>query len=357
MGTPRRLAVVLALAVAAAAAGQGTPYGRTVLPATDLNHAPASTHNGLPDLTPPEFHYLPEPYHAAEPPPGGWYAAAEFLYFTPRERGLDFALVDPQNDLVPAGTVQTLNYRPSPGVRAALAYRLPGRGWDLGVTYTYFTATDEFGVAAPTGALLYPTLTRAGLTNEAQAAAANARLTLNIFDVTAGRTWAFDEAASLRLFGGVRLACVRQQFDAAYFGRDADCAFVETRQRYDAAGPLFGAETWCGLGGGFGLFGRATGALVTGTMRAPFTETNNAGATVYTDLRDRYALTVPVMTLGVGVSYDYRGVFVRAGYEVTNWFGLFERPAFVDDFAEGKFVRQPANLALDGFFFQLGLSF
>jgi hypothetical protein len=29
----------------------------------------------------------------------------------------------------------------------------------------------------------------------------------------------------------------------------------------------------------------------------------------------------------------------------------------VDDFAEGKFVRQPANLALDGFFVQLGLSF
>ena len=67
--------------------------------------------------------------------------------------------------------------------------------------------------------------------------------------------------------------------------------------------------------------------------------------------------TVPVVTLGVGVAYEYRGVFVRAGYEVTNWFGLFERPVFVDDFAEGKFVRSPANLALDGFFVQLGLTF
>jgi len=48
---------------------------------------------------------------------------------------------------------------------------------------------------------------------------------------------------------------------------------------------------------------------------------------------------------------------VRAGYEVTNWFGPFERPTFVDDLAEGKFVRRSGNLALDGFFFQVGLAF
>ena len=46
-----------------------------------------------------------------------------------------------------------------------------------------------------------------------------------------------------------------------------------------------------------------------------------------------------------------------AGYEVTNWFGLFERPAFVDTFSEGKFVNRSSNLALDGLFVQAGLSF
>lgn len=356
MGMARRLAVAVALGFAALAAAQ-SPYGKaTVLPETNL-HGPGE-HHGLKDLTPPEFLQPPGPIvDDAGPPLGGWYAAAEFLYFTPRQRGLDFALVDPFNDLVPSGTVQTLNYRPSPGVRAGLAYILPGRGWDLGFTFTYFTATDEFGTAAPVAGLLYPSLTRPGLINEAAAGAANARLTLNIYDITAGRTWGVDEATHVRLFGGVRLATVRQQFDAAYWGRDADAAFVETRHRYDGVGPLFGAETWCGVGGGLGLFGRATGALLTGTMRAPVSETNNGGATVYTDLRDRYALTVPVLTLGVGVSYEYRGVFLRAGYEVTNWFGLFERPTFTDSFAEGKFVRQSSNLALDGLFVQLGLTF
>ena len=362
MGTPYRVAVAFALGVAACAFGQGSPYGHTVLPPTELPaaHGPNGHggEHGLVDLTPPEFLRPPGPIvDDAGPPLGGFYAAAEFLYLTPRVRGLDFALVDPRNDLVPTGYVQTLNYRASPGVRAAIAYAFPGLGWDLGVAYTYFTARDEFGVNAPVGGLLYPTLTRAGLTNEAALAVADSRLTLNVYDLTAGRTFAVDEACRMRLFGGVRFVTVRQDFAAAYLGRDADCAGVELQTNYDGVGPLFGAETSLGFGGGFGLFGRATGALLTGTARNPFTETNNGGATVYADLRDRFALTVPVVTLGVGIGYEYRGVFVRAGYEVTNYFGLFERPTFVDDFAEGKFVKRSSNLALDGFFFQLGLTF
>ncbi|HEX3150172.1 MAG TPA: Lpg1974 family pore-forming outer membrane protein [Gemmataceae bacterium] len=346
---PRGVAIALVLGLAVTAAAQNTAGRATVLPTTELST--------IQDLTPPEFTQPPVHSIESEPPAGGWYAGVEFLYVTPRERGLDFALVDPRNDLVPAGTMQSLNYKPSPGVRAAIGYKLPGRGWDIGVAYTYFTATDEFGVAAPDGALLYPSLTRAGLTNESQIAAARTRLTLNVYDITAGRTWEFDESSRLRFFGGVRLATIRQTLEATYSGRDADAAAIDLRSQYDGAGPLFGAESWLGLGDGLGLFGRATAGMLTGTMRTPFSETNNGGATLYADLRDRFALTVPVVTLGVGISYEYRGVFVRLGYEVTNFIGLFERPTFVDDFAQGKIVRQSNNLALDGFFIQLGLSF
>ena len=42
---------------------------------------------------------------------------------------------------------------------------------------------------------------------------------------------------------------------------------------------------------------------------------------------------------------------------MSHWFGLFERPMFVDDLAEAKFVRQTSNLSLDGLFLQLGLAF
>jgi hypothetical protein len=353
MRTARRLAITFALGVAAYGVAEDNAGRATILPATELHAQPP-----IADLTPPEFLQPPSPaVDDRGPAPGGWHAGVEFLYFTPRERGLDFALVDPRDDLVPTGVSQSLNYRPAPGVRASLGYKLPGLGWDLGFTYTYFTATDEFGTSAPDGALLYPTLTRAGLTNESQFAAARSRLTLDVYDITAGRTLEVDEVTRLRLFGGVRLATIGQDFVAAYGGRDADLAGVSLQSRYGGYGPIFGAEGSFGFGNGFGLFGKMTGGLLTGTMRNPFTETNNAGATVYADLRDRFALTVPVLTLGVGVGYEYRGFFLRVGYEVTNFFNLFERPTFVDSFAEGKFVRQSSGLALEGFFVQLGLSF
>src|SRR3954468_17794863 len=129
MGMPYRLAIASVLSLAMAAAAQNTSGRATILPTTELTT--------VPDLTPPEFMQPPEHAVEAEPLAGGWYAGVEFLYMTPRERGLDFALVDPRNDLVPAGTMQSLNYKASPGMRAAIGYKLPGRGWDIGVAYTY----------------------------------------------------------------------------------------------------------------------------------------------------------------------------------------------------------------------------
>ena len=252
--------------------------------------------------------------------------------------------------------MQSLNYRAEPGLRASLAYRVPGYNWDIGFTYLYIQSSDGFGVTAPPGGLLYPTLTKPGLTNESSTAAANAHLSIDTYDIEFGRHFEFENFHA-RLFGGIRLATVRQGLTAGYTGRDADFASVELLSNFDGYGPLVGLETSWSLAGGLGVFGRVNAALLTGTMRNPFTETNNSGATVYADLRDRFALTVPVLTLGVGVSYEYRGFFLRAGYEVTNWFGMFERAAFLDDFAEGKFLRQSTNLALDGLFVQLGLEF
>jgi hypothetical protein len=355
-----RIAVGITFGLAASAAAQEVPSGRaTVLPSPGVEHAaPHADHGGVPDLTPPEFLRPPPPaVDDRGPAPGKWYAGIEFLYLTPRERTLDFALVDPANDLLPSGTVQGLNYKASPGIRVTLGYQLPASGWDVAFTYTYFSAQDEFGVTAPPVGLLYPTLTKAGLTNEAQSAAARAHLTMDLYDITAGRTFEVDEACRFRVFGGVRLSTLEQTQRAAYWGRDADIAGIDWTTRYNGFGPIVGMEGGLNVGEGFGLFAKATGGMLTGTQRNPYSETNNGGATIYTDLRDRFALTVPVLTLGVGVGYEYRGIFVRAGYEVTNFFNLFERPSFADSFAEGKFVRQSAGLALDGFFFQFGLSF
>jgi hypothetical protein len=350
MRAATRFAVVLGLAAAVAARGQDRPV---VLDVTPLGDDPTP----LKDLTPAELLHEPPHAHAKDPPAGGLYLSGEFLLLTPRQRGLDFAITDPSNNLAPNGRVESLNYETQPGFRATIAYRVPGHGWELGLTYTYFNSRDDAVVAAPPGGLIYPTLTKAGLTNDALGALARSRLTLNVYDIELGRHWDTDETLRFRLVGGVRLITVRQSLEAFYDGRDADLAFVRTESNFDGAGPLAGVESWWALTKSIGVFGRATGGLVTGTMRNPYRETNNGGATVYADVSDRYALTVPFATVGIGLSYEYRGLFFRAGYEVTNYFGLFERPYYTNDFAEGKVMNRSTNLALDGVFLQFGLSF
>jgi len=307
----------------------------------------------LKDLTPTD---LPEAHAGEEESAPGLTFAAELLVLTPRSSSLDFALVDAKNDLIPAGRMQSLNYRIDAGFRAGLAYRT-ARGWDFGFAYSYFQSEDSFGIAAPAGALLYPTLTRPGLINQSRVASANAKLTINTYDIIVGRTWEPAEDLQLRFYGGLRFATIRTRLECLYDGRDADTALADTKSDFGGVGPMFGAEGSLNVGSGFGLFGKANGGLLTGTQRARIFEYNNGGGTLYTDFRDRYAHVVPYLQLGVGMEYRYNGVFLRAGYEVTNWFQVVDRPVFLNDFAEGKLTRRVTNLALDGLFLQAGFRY
>jgi hypothetical protein len=50
-------------------------------------------------------------------------------------------------------------------------------------------------------------------------------------------------------------------------------------------------------------------------------------------------------------------VSLAAGYEITHWFNVTSRPAFGDDFSEGKVARRRGDLSLDGVFFRVGVGF
>ena len=66
---------------------------------------------------------------------------------------------------------------------------------------------------------------------------------------------------------------------------------------------------------------------------------------------------VPFAGLGLGISYQYRGLTIRAGYEAINWFSLVERPTLSNDFSEGKLIPRQSDLSIDGFFLQAALTF
>jgi hypothetical protein len=288
---------------------------------------------------------------------GGFYGSAEFLMMTPRQRGLDYAIVDPQNNLVPQGPVQSVTFEDRSGLRIGLGYRMPGSAWDIGITYTGIYDKASQIVSAPPGGLLYPETTRPGLTDNALAAAATARLEYNVFDLTFGRNIDVDNTLQVRLVTGLRFASIHENLNVLYNGMLADNAFTQSQSNFTGAGPLFGTEMRWKLGRGFSLFGGANCGLVYGNVRALQVETNNGGATQYADVTDVSRQMIPFAGCSIGVSWEYRGVTIRAGYEAVNWFGLIERVTLSNDFSEGKLIPQQNDLSIDGFFLQMAYRF
>jgi hypothetical protein len=329
---------------------------------------PPSTHEpDFKDITPPGFaEYPAEGFngHAGGdsltplvPHEPGLFVNAEALVMRPRRGALDFTVINPTNTLATTGPIRSLNFDTSAGVRGELGYQFGHAGWDVLFGYTYFrTAADGF-VAAPLGGILQPTLTRPGLITQANSAAAQANLNYNLYDMFVGKRFVVDDNFAVRTFGGLRFANITQEFQVAYDGLDARGAGVNLQSRFQGFGPVAGAEAVLAGPYGLHLYARASGGMLTGLSKNPYFETNDLGKTLYVNTTYDIRKVVPVLNVGVGGGWQYRSVYVRAGYEITNYFDLIDQPRFTDDVTPGKFVPRTANLSLEGLFVQFGMTF
>jgi Legionella pneumophila major outer membrane protein precursor len=312
------------------------------------------------DLTPPDLpgrrvaisEIVPGPCN-----PRTFLTSAEYLLVRPRRRDLDFAIVDPIDDLAPQGKIKSADWPTVSGLRAGIGYRPADSLWEAMFTYTYLFSGDDRTAAAPPGGVLYPTLTRPGVVDRVQAALAGSGITFNVFDLESGRRFQVDDSFAFRLFSGARWASVDQSLNAYYFGGDADRAHVRSRIEFDGAGVTVGGQGDWIIGRGFRLFGRARGSLLVGDFCTRLTETDQGGRVLNADVREHFVQTVPVLEIATGISWEYRNFKASVGYEVANWFNLADTPFFVDDLAEGKFGRRRGDVSLEGVFFQLGLAF
>lgn len=242
-------------------------------------------------------------------------------------------------------------------MRAELGYRLGESHWEVLAGYTYFRS-NAFGslIAAP-GTALLPTITRPGLTDQVSIATADANLNYNLYDALVARRFAVGEHVALRMLGGVRFADIQQKFNVFYDGIDANQAQVSAGTGFRGFGPMVGGEAvWAGWKG-FHLYGRANGGLLTGLSQNPLLEANSAGRAVFVNTSYDVRTVVPFATVGVGGGWQYRTFSLRAGYEVTNFWGIINQPRFTDDVGRGKFVPTTGNLSLEGLFVQAGVQF
>jgi len=330
--------------------------------------APRPAEAGLKDLTPPGFAtdapavhpvYRDTPGHLnpAAPEEGGPFATAEFLVLRARRAAFDYAIPGDTSGLVPVGPIRNLNYELQTGLRAELGHRFGHSGWEAFFTYSYYHTAAGDSLTAPPGQVVFPTLTKPGLTNTATFASAAAGLDFNTYDLALGKRFTLDPHLAVRLYGGVRFAAIQQSFDAFYEGLDARSAAVNLNSKFQGFGPVFGGEAvWAGYKG-FHLYARASGGLLTGQSDNPYLESNSAGNTLYASTANDIRKVVPVASVGLGAGWQYRTVSVRVGYEITNYFNVIDQPRFTDDVGLGKITTRSSDLSLEGLVVQLGLAF
>jgi hypothetical protein len=319
---------------------------------------------GLPELIPSEGHHGPGDHELAEylgpfaPHHCGWYADAEFLLMRARNNDMDFAVVGSAVGLGTIGPINALNYQLGTGLYTELGYRYGPEGkWETAFGYTYFSDHGGVTAAVEPGQVLFPTLTRAGLVDRALTANVTSNLNYQVFDLLVGRRTVVDDNFALRWLGGFRFADIRQTFNTLYNGDDAREDAVNNRSRFQGFGPIVGLEGVLGGWHGFHMYTRATFGLISGLSKNDLLETNDSGATTYVNTTYHIRKVVPTATLGIGGGWQYRSISIRAGYQITYWEGIFERPRFTDDVSPGKLVTKPSNLTLEGLFIQVGLTF
>jgi hypothetical protein len=264
--------------------------------------------------------------------------------------------VNSTGGLATDGPIKTLNYALNSGFRAEGGYRFEA-GWDAAFTYTYFQTGGSALVVAGPGQVLLPTMTRPGLTDNATSADASASINYSVYDMVLGKRFAIDDHFAIRGFGGFRFAEINQRFNTLYNGLDANLATVSSPSRFSGFGPMIGGEAILSVWHGFHAYARASGGLISGTSHNTQVEMNDGGATAYVNAKYDVRKVVPVSTIAIGGGWQYRTVSIRAGYEITQWYGLGERTRFVDDVGQGKINPQSTNLSLEGLFLQFGMTF
>jgi hypothetical protein len=318
--------------------------------------------SGLPELIPPpdkhhSDHEIPGYMTPFVPGHGGWYTSGEFLLIRPRTTDLDYAIRNSNTGLGTVGPIESLKYDVGAGFRTETGYRFGEGKWEVAFGYTYFNSVGSSALGALPGQVLFPTLTRPGLTDRALTASGNTDLDYQLFEMLVARRMLIDDNFAVRWLGGGRFADIRQIANVYYNGADARSAAVLTRSRFQGFGPIVGAEAVLSAWRGFHLYSRATVGLISGRNTNRLVENNDGGATTYVNTSYDVWKVVPTESLAIGVGWQYRTLSIRAGYEIQQWQGIFERPRFTDDVAQGSVNTRPSNLTLQGLFIQVGLTF
>lgn len=284
---------------------------------------------------------------------GPW-ASVDGLIWTPRMRGLDFAISEDGSAFtVGTGDVHEVDLQSDTGLRAMLGYAWQS-GWDVGVAYTHFETDGSTTINRPPGTgQLFPTFSHPGGPAEADVAIGTAHLDYNVIDLLAGRNAWNSSCFTLDLFGGFRWMDIGQGVGVRLDGRDFTNGEILSTKEIEGFGLRFGGQGRVLLARGFSVFGNASAAAIRANFDNRRVETDFGGARLLVDLEDAYTQATLNFETSTGFAWNYQSWSVGAGYELNVWTNITESLRFVDDIEQGGLSSVTGDLLLEGFFFRI----
>lgn len=322
----------------------------------------------VPSIAESNNEMTPAEEYGTTPPPaegeGGNFAKGlvlfgDYLLLKPRRDALDFAVLSPDTNAAPGGSVESLNWQTRSGFRFGVGYQLPEKPWQISAAYTYLHSSDGLALRSPPGGQLFATLTRGGGVDDVQTASATGNINYNVLDLDVTRFIAVSPSFLLQVFGGGRFAWIDQKFSALYNGGSLGAVndFVSSPVNFQGAGLSAGGQGLWQVWHGFGLYGRLRTSLVSGRFHNSLTETNDSGAVTIVNVNETYRQIIPVLQLGAGVAWQGEHVRLSAGYEMINWFNMINSLDFPGSTNIGKIGRRTGDLSLEGLAVQVVLLF
>ncbi|MBD2327447.1 Lpg1974 family pore-forming outer membrane protein [Alkalinema sp. FACHB-956] len=300
--------------------------------------------------------------------PEGLTVTGQALFLKPRNSNImDFARVNDSFNTAVGGRLATVDYDQSTAWRVGVNYAPKPSPWELGATYTFFSADDQATATEPlrtdgTPGRLLATYAHPFQNQRAASASAEANLDYDLVDLDVAYNLRPSKNLNIKLFTGLQIANLDQAMAIRYDGQDfsPNGGTVNLVNDFDGIGPKLGAEMRLMLGSGFSVYGRGSAALLFGNAKFRYQET--FGSETVADLNFDRKQTLPTVNFAVGVDWTSQlsktaKLSIGAGYEYQHWFNATRDIRFVDDASPAIFAERQGDLSMQGFFVKAGISF
>jgi hypothetical protein len=286
----------------------------------------------------------------------------EYLYWNVQRSKDVIAQWSDQNGLPPfgaTGNTEQGSFDWGSGFRLGLNYQLPYDGWDVGAAYTYFRTDGKRSIVdADTADAIFLQVPAIGPGNTffpgwADRVTSSRKFSYDKFDLELGRNSKLTDSLSLRLHAGPSFSWIDMDTDVNYYGINfpgwnGTTYGFHHNNTVEASlyGLRIGADGEMKLKHGLSLVAKASGALYAAETKYRTREAYDLDGDGAVDTNEHWADTkmddhriIPAVDFEAGVAWEKKindnlNFKVYAGYQFTNYFGLYERRALGADATE-----------------------